>query len=304
MADAVDRLSCLLERFQVRAHLSRPGAPRSGMTQPQTNISGKVNSGKASRYLRREFSAAAGVGYLHVLRRGDLTVTHTRGDLPKKLMLREPALLFYPLPLTHHFALDDGDMSRLTCAEIEFDGGGGNPLARALPPLITLPLNTVDGLEPALNLLFAETDRVRCGQRLLADRLFEVVLIQLLRWLLDNHAMADIRPGLITGLSHGKIARALVALHESPGAAWNLEKLAQAAGMSRSQFANVFREVVGQTPMEYVTDWRITIAQKALRQGKPLAHIAQELGYASASSLSRVFASQVGLPPRAWANKK
>jgi hypothetical protein len=56
-----------------------------------------------------------------------------------------------------------------------------------------LPLARVEGLDAALSLLFAETGRVRCGQRLLADRLFEVVLIQLLRWMLDHPADAGIR---------------------------------------------------------------------------------------------------------------
>ena len=59
-----------------------------------------------------------------------------------------------------------------------FDGGAENPLARALPPVIALPLARVPGLDLALELLFAETDRVRCGHRLLADRLFEVVVLQ------------------------------------------------------------------------------------------------------------------------------
>ncbi|MCP2807333.1 cupin domain-containing protein, partial [Salmonella enterica subsp. enterica serovar Typhimurium] len=85
-----------------------------------------------------------------------------------------------------------------------------------LPPLIVLPLVRVPGLDLALELLFSETDRVRCGQRLLADRLFEVVVLQLLRWLLDHPQEAGVRPGLIIGLSDPRLARALVAMHDSP----------------------------------------------------------------------------------------
>jgi len=156
------------------------------------------------------------------------------------------------------------------------------------------------GLDAALSLLFAETDRVRCGQRLLADRLFEVVLLQLLRWLLDHPQEAGIQPGLITGLSDPRLARALVAVHESPGAPWSLERMAASAGMSRTAFANAFRDVVGQTPADYLTDWRMALAQARLREGRPLKALAEELGYANASALSRAFAARTGLSPREW----
>jgi AraC-like DNA-binding protein len=275
----VDRLSGLLERFRVRAQLSHSGA-LCGLSH---------------------FDASLGHGYLHVLRRGQLEVSHPAGRaLPASLVLKEPSLLFYPRPVTHRFHNPPREGSDFTCAQLQFDGGASNPLARALPALIVLPLAAVEGLDAALSLLFAETDRVRCGQRLLADRLFEVVLLQLLRWLLDHPQEAGIQPGLITGLSDPRLARALVAVHESPGAPWSLERMAASAGMSRTAFANAFRDVVGQTPADYLTDWRMALAQARLREGRPLKALAEELGYANASALSRAFAARTGLSPREW----
>lgn len=215
-------------------------------------------------------------------------------------MIEEPSLLFYPRHAVHTFHNPPVEGSQFTCATLDFDGGAMNPLARALPPLIVLPLAQVDGLDPALALLFAETERVRCGQRLLADRLFEVVLIQLLRWLLDHPEQAGIQPGLITGLSDARLARALVAVHEAPGEAWSVESMAGCAGMSRSAFAATFREVVGQTPADYLADWRISLAQARLRDGVPLKLMADELGYANPSALSRAFLAKVGQSPRDW----
>jgi AraC-like DNA-binding protein len=278
----VDRLSALLERFPVRVNFFHSGV-LCGL---------------------QKYGCSSGRGFLHVLRRGTMEVTHYGiAGIPKKLVLDQPTLLFYPRPLTHHFHNPPREGSDFTCAALQFDGGADNLLARSLPPFIQLPLTAVEGLEPALALLFAETDRVRCGQRLLADRLFEVVLIQLLRWLLDHPDEAGVHPGVITGLSHPRIARALVEFHETPGEAWTLERLADCAGMSRTSFATVFKQVVGQTPADYVVRSRIALAQSGLRKGRPIKLLAEQLGYANPPALSRAFAAKVGLSPREWLSK-
>jgi len=236
-----------------------------------------------------------------VLRRGELTVIHPHAQgVPGLLRFDEPTLLLYPRPFTHCFPNPPEESSDLTCARLDFDGRAQNPLARALPCLISVPLGQISGLELALELLFSETDRVRCGQRLLADRLFEEVVIQLMRWLLDHPEQAGIQPGFITGLSDPRLARALVAMHEAPGEAWPLERMAGCAGMSRTAFANTFRQLVGQTPGDYLTEWRIALAQSRLRAGRPIKILADELGYANPSALSRAFAAKVGMSPRQW----
>lgn len=275
----IDRLSSLLERFRVRAHLFHSGA-LCGVTH---------------------FDAEPGRGFLHVLRRGELVVTHRpRSGAPRRVKVHEPSLLFYPRPLAHDFHNAPTEGSDFACASLDFDGGAAHPLARALPALVLLPLHAVQGLEQSLALLFAESDRVRCGHRLLADRLFEVVLLQLLRWLIDHPDEAELPAGLLTGLADPRLACALVAVHEEPGHAWSLERMAQQAGMSRSAFAARFRAVLGQTPADYLAHWRLAIAQARLRDGRSVKAVADELGYANASALSRVFTQKVGVSPRAW----
>lgn len=278
----IDRLAGILDRFRVRAELHHTGA-LCGLSR---------------------FDAGDGVGYLHVLRRGELKVTHPGTRELKTMHFDAPTLLLYPRPFTHHFHNPPADGSDFTCARLRFDGGAQHPLARALPSMIALPLADVPGLESALDLLFAETDRVRCGQRLLADRLFEVVVLKLLRWLLDHPEQAGVQPGLISGLSDARLARALVAIHDAPGDAWNLERMADCAGMSRTAFANTFRETVGQTPADYLTGWRIALAQGKLREGRSIKLLAEELGYANPSALSRAFAARVGVSPREWLAKE
>jgi AraC-like DNA-binding protein len=89
-------------------------------------------------------------------------------------------------------------------------------------------------------------------------------------------------------------------MHDDPGQAWTLDRMAGCAGMSRTAFANAFRETVGQTPADYLANWRIALAQSRLREGRPVKQLAQELGYANPSALSRAFAARTGLSPRDW----
>ena len=276
---AIDRLSPLLERFRVRTRLFHTG-PLCGVTT---------------------FAAQPGRGFLHVLRRGEMDVTHQgAGGRLEKTHVSSPALLFYPRPLEHAFHNAPTEDSDFACATLEFEGGPDHPLVRTLPPVVVVPLAEVDTLGPALELLFAEIDNVRCGNRLLADRMFEVVLIQLYRWLLAHGDDVDLPAGLLTGLADRRLAAALVALHQEPGRPWTLTTMAREAAMSRSSFAARFKELVGQTPVEYLTQWRITVAQDRLRAVASGARTARELGYASPAAFSRAFSQRVGRSPRSW----
>lgn len=282
-----DRLSGILERFRLQAQLHHAG-----------ELCGKS-----------VFNAADGYGFVHLLRRGELDVRHPTASkraphrpdaFAKSLRLTEPTVLFYPAPLTHHFLNPASNGPDLSCARLRFEGGALHPLVRALPAVLALPLAQIPDLGQALELLFAETDRPRCGGRVLVDRLFEVVMIQILRWLLDNPQQAGVSAGLIYGLSDARLTRVLLAIHETPGAAWSLQRMAECAGMSRTTFATTFRDVLGQTPADYLASWRMSLLQSRLRAGKSVKHLAEELGYANPSALSRVFTATFGVSPRAW----
>lgn len=277
--EAVDRLSTLLERFHVRASLFHTG-PLCGRTT---------------------FEAQPDRAFLHVLRRGSLQIEHpAHTGVPPRVVLDEPTLLLYPRAVPHAFVNPPHEGSDFTCAALQFAGGDRNPIVAALPPLVQVPLDAVPGLRPSLNLLFSETDRVRCGSRLLADRMFEVVLIQLLRWIIDHPHAVGVSSGLVMGLSDPRLARALVALHRAPQDDWTLARMAAVAGMSRSAFAETFKTVTGTTPSAYLTDWRLSLASTLLRSGQPQKLVAADLGFSSASSLSRAFRQRFGTAPREW----
>ena len=110
--------------------------------------------------------------------------------------------------------------------------------------------------------------------------------------------------GMLAGLSHSKLRKAIVSMHEQPQQDWSLEALAGVSGMSRSVFAVAFRRTVGCTPGTYLQAWRVKLAQQALRQGRSLKLIANEVGYSSEAALSRAFKAQCGVAPREWRQQR
>ncbi|HZW19327.1 AraC family transcriptional regulator [Luteimonas lutimaris] len=279
-AMSLDRLEGVLRRFRVEVQLFHTG-PLCGS---------------------ESFDARPGRGFLHVLRGGGMDVQQTLPGQPRTLSLSEPTLLFYPAGAPHRFVPRAGAAAPLlTCAAVHFEGGTQHPLVAGLPPLVVLPLRAVDGLQASLDLLFDEADHVRCGHRLLADRLFEVVLIQLLRWLFDHAAQAHAGPGLIHALSDRRLARAIVAIHGQPGHAWTLDTLAAEAGMSRAAFTAAFRDHMGRSVGDYLSDYRVLVAKRELSLGRPVALVSDTLGYASPAAFTRMFKARAGQTPKQWA---
>ncbi len=267
-----DRLEALLNHFSVKAEMFHSGA-----------LCG-VN----------ELVAREELGQLHLIKDGPVEVTHA-GAPP--LQILRPSLLLYPRPLTHRFVTDAARGAQMACANLKFTGGTANPVTAALPACICLPLSDIGGAGSVLTLLFEEAFEQRCGRRALVDRLFEVVLIQVLRHLMES---GEIRGGMLAGLSHPRLRHALIAMHEAPAREWSLEDLADTAGMSRSGFADAFRETVGITPLAYLQGWRISVSQRALRKGRPLKLVAVEVGYGSEAAFSRAFKAQIGTTPSSW----
>ncbi len=268
----VDRLQALLTHFSVSARTFQQG-PLCGVN----TLDGDAPSGQ-----------------LHLIRDGTVKVWHGQ---TQAFAINEPSLLFYPRPMAHRFVTDSKRGADFMCAHITFEGGTAAPLANALPAAVCFPLAELPDSLPALELLFAEAGALNCGRQAVLDRLFEVVLIQLLRHMMEN---GSARIGLLAGLSHPRLKRAIVAMHEAPERNWRVEDLAAVAGMSRSVFSNLFHDTVGEPPASYLQRWRLGLVQKWLKQGLPLRLIAEEAGYGSESSLSRAFKSQCGLSPRDW----
>ena len=267
-----DRLSALLQRFDLHARVFHSGA-----------LCGVA-----------DFDGAAGVGHLHLVRRGPLGVTDTLG---RHSVVSEPSVLFFPRAGAHRLNGGQREGADVVCASIDFGAGDENPLLRGLPALLSVPLAQLPGLDLAQQLLFSEAQAHRCGHGAVVDRLTEVLVIQLLR-----HAMAHqlVDGGVMAGLADTRLAKAISALHAEPARAWNLDALAGLAGMSRARFAAHFTRTVGVPPGDYLTGWSLGLARSLLRKGLPVKQVAAEVGYASPGAFGRVFLQRIGATPTQW----
>lgn len=268
----MDRLSFLLQRFSLSAGVFYAG-----------HLCGV-----------HAFDRDPTQGHVHLIRRGPVRLT----EVPESAQLIvEPTLVFMPRPDAHRLITDESEGADVVCANVLFGAGGRNPITDSLPGVVCVPLQDLPGAEALLSLLDEEAFTPRCGRQAALDRLCELLLIRLLRYCMDQGITQG---GSLAGLSDAKLSKALLAVHERPEHDWTLETMAALAGMSRARFAHHFREVLGQTPADYLASWRVSVAQGMLRSGRPLKHVAMDVGYGSASAFARVFERKVGQLPSAW----
>lgn len=178
--------------------------------------------------------------------------------------------------------------------------GPGKDVILSLPDLVKVDLVNEPALKAILEPLVEEVQKPRCGGEAVFQRLCEVVIIRLLRVALESTGSQS---GLLAGLSHPRLAHAIVAMHDRLDEAWSLDSLASVAGMSRTQFAVVFKEVVGMTPISYLTYWRLEVSKVMLAEGKPVKIVARDCGFASPAAFSRAFSRQYGFPPKQLRNR-
>ncbi|MEJ8475476.1 AraC family transcriptional regulator [Roseibium algae] len=190
-------------------------------------------------------------------------------------------------------AIRDGERQEVV-ARIDISGAGHH-LIQALPRCISVDLSEAPELAAVVVPLVAEVVQPRCGGQAVFHRLSEVVVIRLLRHAIEK-GCTDV--GLLAGLAHPRLAGALVALHNKPGAPWGLETLAAEAGMSRTQFSVTFKDVLGMTPGAYLANWRLDVARSELEAGTQVKTVARMCGFSSAAAFSRAFARRYGHAPK------
>jgi AraC-like DNA-binding protein len=185
----------------------------------------------------------------------------------------------------------------LVGGRIDVSPAGRALLGAALPGLLHIRAAAPAATRAAtlVDRLFEEAASQRLGSAFAIRQNAQLLLLEVLR----AHLAQD-RPsiGWLRLLTDERLAPAIALMHGEPGRAWGLVELAAAASMSRTTFADRFRTIAGVPPLEYLTRWRMLIAQRALRDPDVrIGTLAAELGYGSDSAFSTAFKREIGVSP-------
>jgi AraC-like DNA-binding protein len=195
-----------------------------------------------------------------------------------------------------------GAPTTIVCGSLSFNHASLKPITQLLPGFILIKADQAHALalHDTMQALASEMAEQAPGSEVVATRLAEVLFIQALR----AHIASGVKrrnKGWLRAIFDAQIGAALSAVHQSVHAPWTVESLAEKAGMSRSAFAARFRELLGQTPLEYVTEWRMQKAIELLAQrDRKLIDVARSVGYESDAAFSKAFKRVVGASPGAY----
>lgn len=194
----------------------------------------------------------------------------------------------------------DGDRLEMVSARLTFDPLAGEPLLALLPDIVHVSLPSADAqmIRATMALIGIETSEDGLGAGLILNRLTDILFVQVIRSWLGGEGRVS--TGWLAGLKSRKLATAIKAMHADLAHPWTVGSLARKAGLSRASFAAAFRTVTGETPLGYLTNWRMYRAKALLRAGRGLADVAAEVGYDSETALSRAFKRVEGVPPGVW----
>jgi AraC-like DNA-binding protein len=188
-----------------------------------------------------------------------------------------------------------GAPTTIVCGSFSFDRASLRPITQLLPSFMLIKADQARtlALHNTLQALASEMAEQAPGSGVVATRLAEVLFIQILRAYIASEP--ERHKGWLRAVFDPQLGTALSAIHDKVNTPWTVESLAEAAGMSRSAFAARFKELLGQTPLEYVTEWRMQKAVQLLEQrDRKLIDVARLVGYESDAAFSKAFKRVVG----------
>jgi AraC-like DNA-binding protein len=192
-----------------------------------------------------------------------------------------------------------GDVSKLVCGFLQCEEMLMHPFLKTLPTLIHVQAfaePTAPLLEMGVRYIIQETECFRAGSMCSLTRLVELMFIEILRNYMQNLPAQEV--GWLAALKDPIVSQALESIHADPAHAWTVPALANKIGLSRSALAARFTQLVGQSPMKYLTDWRLQLASRQLQDtADSIAKIAIQVGYESEAAFNRAFKRHIGVPP-------
>ena len=252
-------------------------------------------------------------GDLVMLPQGDAHIMSSAPGLRAKDP--DPGIFFTPRPsrLPHALSLvnnnettvrvDGGgcESATLVCGFLGFDARPFNPLLSSLPSLIHIKgaAGTGGWISTFLRSAVDETNKKRPGGAAVLERMSEMMFIDAVRRYIE--ALPETSRGWLAGLRDRFVGRVLALMHDAPAVAWTVDELGRRVGLSRSALHERFAELIGQSPIQYLANWRIQVGAALLRNtSSTVAMVAQEVGYESEATFTKAFKRLTGNSPALW----
>lgn len=239
-------------------------------------------------------------GDVVLMPRGDNHLMTDAPDRPTKSM--ESLTRVDERGMGHLVVAGEGPRTSLICGTVEFDRGEAHPVFSMLPQMVHV--RDQDGamatmVETLIGLIAGEVDRPVPGSETIIARLTDALIVCLLREYINQLPAAAV--GFLGALRDPQIQLALGLLHRRPDHQWTAAELANAVGMSRSTFFARFKEMVGETPSDYLTRWRVHLGTRLLREeDASVASTARAVGYSTEAAFSNAFLRVMGTRPGAY----
>jgi AraC family transcriptional regulator, activator of mtrCDE len=236
-------------------------------------------------------------GLFHLVGAGECQVESP--VLTQALQLETGDLVVFPHGDPHRLSAASDTPSSSTsliCGELHFSSNTVHPLSHALPACFVVRAADADNVFRGLSAMMVDTaNSGLAGRQVLLNKLADTLFTLAICDFANRHT--DHR-GLFAALADTRICKVLRAVHENPGHAWTMQCMAALACMSRSAFAERFAQLMKVPPMQYVTQWRVSVAERMLRDRQlSVASIAEQLGYSSEAAFRRLFKRVSGVCP-------
>jgi AraC-like DNA-binding protein len=233
-------------------------------------------------------------GVIHFVKEG-VTDLEIRGM--STIKIREPSLIFFPRPSSMRFMPIDEIGMVLVCAHTTFNVDHNHPVPMSFPDVVVIELKKINLLKPILEAFFEEALSPSDYKKQATDKLSTLILIYMTRYLIEQNIL---HKGLIAAMSNIKVAKSLEIIHSQFNTKLTLDSVAKVIGISRSQFAVVFTNLIGQTFYDYLTSHRVRVAQRLILEKKSIKVVAAAVGFSSSSAFIRKFKEETGISPGKW----
>lgn len=198
-----------------------------------------------------------------------------------------------------------GELTRLVCGYLTCDLQLSQVFLAGLPPIVKVHIRDNPSgrwLEDTLRYAVDHADGSGPGGVAVIAKLSEVLFVETLRCYIAQ--LPHTQTGWLAGVRDPDVGKALALLHRQPSHPWTIASLADEVGLSRSVLAERFRHYLSDTPMGYLTRWRLQLAAQLLSStSKSVAKVAGDVGYESEPSFNRAFKREFGVPPARFRNQ-